>query len=106
MAVLLTITPWPAISVLVWFVLMVAVLYLARHTAHQAIKTTALALSRGMRLAAHSVARAEKRLSARNRDVLLSAGREAKERIVEREFERVADSVRKDLTQYPALHRA
>jgi hypothetical protein len=106
MAVLLTITPWPAISALVWFVLAVAVLYLSRHTAHQAIKTTATALSRGMRLAAHSVARAEVRLSSRNREVLLAAGREAKERVVEREFERVAASVRKDLAQYPALHRA
>lgn len=106
MAVILAITPWPAISAVVWFVLAVAVLYLARHTAHQAIHTTAVALSRGLRLAAHSVGRGEARLAARNREVLLAAGREAKERIVEREFERVGESVRKDLTHYPALHRA
>jgi hypothetical protein len=36
---------------------------------------------------------------------LLAAGREAKERVVEREFERVGETVRKDLTNYPALHR-
>lgn len=102
----LAITPWPAINALVWFVLAVAVLYLARHTAHQAIRTAAGALSRGMRLASHSVTHAEKRLANRNREVLLAAGREAKERVVEREFERVGDSVRKDLTHYPALHRA
>lgn len=106
MAVLLAITPWPAISAVVWFVLAVAVLYLARRTAHQAIHTTAIALARGLRLAAHSVGRGEARLAARNREVLLAAGREAKERIVEREFERVGESVRKDLTHYPALHRA
>lgn len=106
MAVILAITPWPAISAVVWFVLAVAVLYLARHTAHQAIHTTAVALARGLRLAAHSVGRGEARLAARNREVLLAAGREAKERIVEREFERVGESVRKDLTHYPALHRA
>jgi hypothetical protein len=46
------------------------------------------------------------RLAARNREVLLAAGREAKERVVEREFERVGETVRKDLTNYPALHRA
>ena len=44
---------------------------------------------------------ARKSLAARNREVLLSAGREAKERIVEREFVRVGDTVRKDLANYP-----
>ena len=106
MAAILGITPWPVLSVLILFVLAVAVLFLARSTAHQAIRTASSALSRGLRLAAHSVVHAEQRLAARNRDVLLAAGREAKERIVEREFERISDSVRKDLTNYPTLHRA
>jgi hypothetical protein len=103
---ILAITPWPVVSALLWAVLLVAVLFFARRTAHQAIHTATAALSRGLRLAAHSVGHAEKRLADRNREVLLAAGREAKERIVEREFERVAASVRKDLTNYPALHRA
>lgn len=106
MATLLSITPWPAISVLLWCVLIIAVMYLARRTAHQAIRMAAGALSRSLRLASHSVVHAEKKLADRNREVLLAAGREAKERIVEREFDRVSDSVRKDLTNYPSLHRA
>lgn len=106
MTSLLAITPWPALSALLWFVLLVAVMYLARRTAHQAIHTAMGALSNGLRLAAHSVAHAETRLAGRNREVLLAAGREAKERVVEREFERVGETVRKDLTNYPALHRA
>ena len=105
-SVLLSITPWPVLSALLWFIIAVAVLYLARRTAHQVIRTAANAIARGLRLAAHSVAHAERRLAGRNREVLLAAGREAKERIVEREFVRVGDSVRKDLTHYPALHRA
>ena len=104
-ASLLAITPWPFISALLWFVVLVAVLYLARRTAHQAIHTATGALAHGLRLAAHSIAHAELRLAARNREVLLAAGREAKERVVEREFERVGATVRKDLTNYPALHR-
>jgi hypothetical protein len=83
-SVLLGITPWPALSALVWFVAAVAGLYLMRDTAHQAIRTTTDALSRGLRLASHSIARGETRLATRNREVLLAAGREAKERIVER----------------------
>jgi hypothetical protein len=106
MSMLLGITPWPFVSAAIWIVLFVAILYLARNTAHQAIRTATGALSRGLRLAAHSVAHAEIRLGERNREVLLAAGREAKERIVEREFARVGDTVRKDLANYPHLHRA
>jgi hypothetical protein len=51
------------------------------------------------------VTRAQQRLAARNREVLLAAGRESKERVVEREFTRVADTVRKDLAGYPDMHR-
>jgi hypothetical protein len=106
MNVLLAITPWPAMSAILWIVVLVAVLYLARHTAHQAIRTASGAVSRGLRIAAHSVSQAQSRLAERNRDVLLAAGREAKERIVEREFMRVGETVRKDLANYPHLHRA
>src|SRR6185312_837060 len=105
MTSLLAFTPWPPLSALILLVLLVTALYLARGTAHQAIHALAMALSRGLRLASHAVACAEKRLAARNRDVLLAAGREAKERIVEREFVRVGDTVRKDLANYPDMHR-
>ena len=106
MNVLLAITPWPAMSAIIWVVVLVAVLYLARRTAHQAIRTASGAISRGLRIAAHSVTHAQERLGERNREVLLAAGREAKERVVEREFMRVSETVRKDLSNYPHLHRA
>ena len=105
MTTLLAFTPWPAVSASILFILLVTALYLARGTAHLAISATANALARGLRLASHSVAHAELRLAARNREVLLAAGREAKERIVEREFTRVGDTVRKDLAGYPEMHR-
>src|SRR5712671_6770396 len=106
MTSLLAITPWPALSAVILLSLLVVALYFARRTAHQAIRAVTDALGRGLRLASHAVARGEERLAARNREVLLSAGREAKERIVEREFVRVGDTVRKDLANYPTLHRA
>ena len=102
---LLSITPWPFFSAVIWVVLLVAILYFARRTAHQAIRTASGALSRGLRIAAHSVSHAEARLAERNREVLLAAGREAKERVIEREFMRVGETVRKDLANYPHLHR-
>jgi hypothetical protein len=105
MTSLLTFTPWPAVSAAILLILLVAALYFARDTAHQAIQAAAAALAHGLRVASHSVTHAQERLAARNREVLLAAGREAKERIVEREFARVADTVRKDLSGYPDLHR-
>src|SRR5580692_1613389 len=102
---LLTFTPWPAMSAAILMILLVAALYFARNTAHQAIQAAAGALARGLRVASHSVIRSLERLAARNREVLLAAGREAKERIVEREFARVADTARKDLAGYPDMHR-
>jgi hypothetical protein len=105
MTTLLALTPWPAVSAGILLILLVAALYFARTTAHQAIHAAAAVLARGLRLAAHSVTHAHERLAARNREVLLAVGRDAKERIVEREFVRVADTVRKDLANYPDMHR-
>ena len=105
MTSLLTFTPWPTVSAGILMILLVAALYFARDTAHQAIQAVAGALSRGLRVASRSVNHFQERLAARNREVLLAAGREAKERIVEREFTRVGDTVRKDLAGYPVMHR-
>ena len=58
-----------------------------------------------MRLSARAVMGAESRLNERNREVLLEQGREAVERVIEREFDRVDATVRRDLSEYPALHR-
>jgi hypothetical protein len=98
-------TPWPALSAAILLILLVAALYFARDTAHRAIRAAAGALAHGLRVASHSVHHGQERLAARNRAVLLAAGREAKERIVEREFARAGDTVRKDLASYPEMHR-
>jgi hypothetical protein len=105
MTSLLTFTPWPVVSAGILLILLVAALYLARDTAHQAIQAAAGALAHGLRVASHAVTHAQARLRARNREVLLAAGRESKERVIEREFTRIADTVRKDLSGYPDMHR-
>jgi len=106
MTFMLGITPWPVASALLWIILIVSALYLARGTAHKAIHATAKAFHRSFRTASKAVARSQGNLETRNRDVLLAAGREAKERVIEREFDRINDTVRKDLANYAALHRA
>ena len=103
---LLNITPWPVLSALLWIVLAITALYFARPTAHKLILATGSSLHKMFRIASVSVAGAEKALATRNREVLLAAGRESKERIVEREFDRINETVRKDLANYSALHRS
>ena len=102
---LLSITPWPVLSALLWIVLFVTALYFARPTAHKLIHAMGAATQKMFRTASLSVQNAEGRLADRNRDVLLAAGKEAKERIIEREFDRINDTVRKDLANFSSLHR-
>jgi len=103
---MLSITPWPVASALLWIILIVAALYLIRSTAHNTIQAASRALHRSFKVASKAVSHSEKALEARNRDVLLAAGREAKERIIEREFDRINETVRKDLANYSGLHRS
>ncbi|MDH3747647.1 MAG: hypothetical protein OER97_05530 [Gammaproteobacteria bacterium] len=105
MSFFLSITPWPVLSALLWIVLAVATLYFARPTSHRLIKAASNSLYKVFRAASLAVTKAENGLATRNREVLLAAGREAKERIVEREFDRINETVRKDLANYSSLHR-
>jgi len=99
------ITPSPLLSGLIWFIGLTIVLYLARGHAHRTITALGRVVHNAMRLSARAVAGAGERLQQRNREVLLEQGREATERQIEREFERIDATVRRDLAEYPALHR-
>ncbi len=102
---MLSITPSPFLSVMIWIVLILAALYFARRPFHRAIGSLSKIIHNAMRLTSASVLQAEKRLSQRNREVLMAAGLENAERIVEREFDRISTAVLRDLEGYPNLHR-
>jgi len=82
----------PILSMLIWIVVMVVLLYRVIHN--------------GFRLMSRSVMLAEQKLAQRNKEVSLSAGIESVERLIEREFYRVDAVVKRDLSGYPTLHRA
>ena len=96
----------PVLSMLIWIAVTVLLLYLARTSAHKAIYSLSRVIYSGFRLAARSVLLAERRVVQRNKEVLLSAGIESVERLIEREFHRVDAVVKRDLGGYPTLHRA
>jgi hypothetical protein len=105
MTSLLAITPWPPVSAFILVVVLITAMYLARGTAHYALRALFRFFGNGLRLAARSVSLAEKRLSKRNRDVLIAHGKELQERVIQREFVRVGDTVKKDLAGWPEMHR-
>ena len=95
----------PVLSLSTVAIVSVVLLYFARKPAHRMIVSFSRAVHNGLRIAAHAVNQAEKRLIERNREVLLAQGREAAEHIIEREFERVDATLRRDMAEYPALQR-
>jgi hypothetical protein len=102
---MLSITSSPFLSVLIWIVLVLAALYFARKPFHRAVRSFSKILYNAMRLTSASVLLAEKKLVQRNREVLMAAGLENTERVIEREFERISAAVLRDLESYPHLHR-
>ena len=95
----------PFLSAFIWIILILAAMYLARKPFHRCMASFSLIIRSSLRLFAASVKLAEKRLNDRNRDVLLSAGRQHAERSVEREFERISTAVQRNLEGYPQLQR-
>lgn len=95
----------PVLSIITLVIVMVAILYFARNSAHRLILSLSRAVHNSLRIAARAVLQSEKRLLQRNREVLLAQGREAAEHIIEREFERVNATLHRDMAEYPALQR-
>lgn len=105
LANMLSITANPFLSMVIWIVLLLAALYFARKPFHRVIGSLSKIIYNAMRLTAASVLSAEKKLVQRNREVLMAAGLENAERLVEREFDRINAAVVRDLEPYPNLHR-
>lgn len=102
---MLSITSNPFLSMMIWIFLLLAALHFARKPFHRAVGSLGRILHNAMRLTAASVLSAEKSLVRRNREVLLAAGLEKAERLVEREFDRINVAVVRDLEGFPHLQR-
>ncbi len=105
METLLMLTDSPWLSALIWIVLLMTALYFGRSSAQRAIMSLARLVRGLLRLAARGIGNTRDALAARNREVLLAQGREAKERLVSREFERITATVDRDLARWPETQR-
>jgi len=95
----------PIISMVVWLLIIVSSLYLARKPAHRAIRSAATEIRSALRVAAKAITNTEHKLVERNTEVLMAAGRDDMENNIIREFHRVNASVNRDLSAFPSIHR-
>jgi hypothetical protein len=102
---MLSITSNPFLSMMIWIFLLLAALHFARRPFHRAVGALGKIIYNAMRLTAAGVLSAEKKLIRRNREVLLSAGLQKSERLVEREFGRINAAVIRDLEGFPHIQR-
>jgi hypothetical protein len=99
---------WPdnaALSAVLWFVIAMPFLYAARKPVHELLRSISNAVGGPLRLGARWLLAAAKEMKERNKAVLLAHGREETGQRIEREFERVAALVTRDLQGYPTLQR-
>lgn len=95
----------PIVSMVIWLVIIVTSLYLARKPAHRAIRSAATEIRSALRVAAKAISSTERKLVDRNLEVLMAAGRDEVENDIMREFHRVNASVNRDLSAFPSIHR-
>jgi hypothetical protein len=99
---------WPdqlALSVLALFILFNIFLYAARQPAHNIILSLSNLSAHTLRYAARWLLHTAEGLRQRNKAVLLAHGHAEVSAQIEREFERTAALVSKELGEYPALQR-
>src|SRR6185295_14562157 len=95
----------PGLSALILFIIAMPFLYAARRPVHELVRAVGHLAGGPLRLASKWLLAVAKEMRERNRQVLLSHGREETEQHIAREFERIGALVRRDLEGYPALQR-
>jgi hypothetical protein len=95
----------PALSILVLALIAMLALYATRAPMHGLLRSASHALGGPLRLGARWLFGVAAEMKARNKAVLLAQGRRETGQRIEREFERLALLVSRDLQGYPTLQR-
>ncbi len=95
----------PALSALVLALVAMAFLYAARRPVHELLAALGGLVGAPLRVAARWLVSTAAEMKSRNKAVLLAHARVEAESRIEREFERLAAMVRRDLQGYPTLQR-
>src|SRR4051812_27450383 len=95
----------PGLSIVVLVVVAMGFMYAARRPVHELLRALGHMIGGPLRIAARSLTQAAADIHHRNKAVLLAHGRQELGSRVEREFERLAAIVTRDLQGYPTLQR-
>ena len=95
----------PALSILVLVVVGLVFLYAARKPMHELLRAVGHLIGGPLRLGARWLITTAEQMKERNKAVLLAHGRAEVGGRIEREFERLAAVVKRELQGYPALQR-
>ena len=95
----------PALSVFVLAVVAMVFLYAARRPMHELLHAVGGLVGAPLRVGARWLAAVANAMRQRNKAVLLAHGRQEVSNRIEREFERLAATVKRDLQGYPTLQR-
>ncbi len=95
----------PALSLLILVLILLPFMYASRVPVHGLIHSVARAAANGLRLTSRWLRAGAEELRARNKAMLLAHAEEEVGSRLEREFELAADSVRRDLQDFPAVGR-
>jgi len=99
---------WPdsvALSILVLVVLVMLFLYAARKPMHGMIHSVCNLVTQSTRFISRWLFLSADNLRLRNQAVLLAHSRESAASMIDREFERVGNIIRKDMQEFPVLQR-
>jgi hypothetical protein len=99
---------WPdnfALSALVLAIIAMVFLYAGRKPMHELIRAVGALLGGPLRIGARWLLTTAQEMKQRNKAVLLAHGRQEVSQRIEREFERLAALVNRDLQGYPTLQR-
>lgn len=103
--------PWifwpdsPVLSLVAWFTFTLVLLYAARHPVHAVIRAATGVVVRALRVGAHAFAIIAREFEKRSPDRFQAHARQGRARSLEREFDRAAARVRRDLHGYPELQQ-
>lgn len=92
-------------SMLLWGLFAVVLLYLARNHAHLLLLSMTRVMARGLRGLAALLWRMRKQLQVLQTEMLVSGQREDVERKLKRDFQTLAKTVHRELSNYPTLNR-
>ena len=99
---------WPdsvALSVLALAILVILFLYAARKPMHGVIHSVCNLVTQSTRFISRWLFLSADNLRLRNQSVLLAHSQESAATLIDREFERVTNIIRKDMQEFPALQR-